>query len=91
MSSFITLLCIFGLSIFMYAYISMYNLNKDYPTKCSVIYIPRSEDINREVSPHMEVLEHESHDSKFRHSRYDTSPRGISDLDNLLSRNNNML
>ena len=49
MSSLITLLCIFGLSVFMYAYINMYNLNKDYPTKCSVIYIPRSEDINREV------------------------------------------
>ena len=33
----------FGLSIFMYAYISMYNLNKDYPSKCSVVYIPRSD------------------------------------------------
>ena len=91
MSSLITLLCIFGLSLFMYAYISMYSLNKDYPTKCSVIYIPRSEDINREVSPHMEVLEHERHDSKFGHSRYDTSPRGISELDDLLSNNNNTL
>jgi hypothetical protein len=91
MSSLITLLCIFGLSLFMYAYISMYNLNKDYPTKCSVIYISRSEDINREVSPHMEVLEHERHDSKFRHSSYDTAPRGISELDDLLSSNNNML
>ena len=60
----------------MYAYISMYNLNKDYPTKCSVIYLPRSDDIDREVSPHMEVLDHENHDSKFRHSRYDTAPRG---------------
>ena len=48
MSSLITFLCIFGLSIFMYAYISMYNLNKDYPTKCSVIYLPRSDDIDRE-------------------------------------------
>jgi len=91
MSSLITLLCIFGLSVFMYAYINMYNLNKDYPTKCSVIYIPRSEDINREVSPHMEVLEHERHDSKFSHSRYDTAPRGITGLDDLLSSNNNML
>jgi len=101
MSSLITLLCIFGLSIFMYAYISMYNLNKDYPTKCSVIYLPRSEDINREMSPHMEVLEHERQDSKFghskfrhskfRHSKYDTSLRGISELDDLLSSNNNML
>jgi len=88
MSSLITLLCIFGLSIFMYSYISMYNLNKDYPSKCSVIYIPRSEDISGVMSPHMEVLEHERHDSKFRHSRYDTAPRGISELDDLLSSNN---
>lgn len=91
MSSLITLLCIFGLSIFMYAYISMYNLNKDYPSKCSVVYIPRSDSANREILPHMEVLDHESHDSKFRHSRYDTAPRGISELDDLLSSNNNML
>ena len=91
MSSLITLLCIFGLSIFMYAYISMYNLNKDYPTKCNVIYIPRSDDLGRELMPHMEVLEHEKHDSKFRHSSYDTAPRGISELEDLLSSNNNML
>lgn len=91
MSSFITLLCIFGLSVFMYAYISMYNLNKDYPTKCNVIYLPRSDNVSREVSPHMEVLDHERHDSKFRHSRYDTAPRGISEFDDLLSSNNNML
>ena len=91
MSSLITLLCIFGLSLFMYAYISMYNLNKDYPTKCDIIYIPRSGDLDREVLPHMVILEHEKQDSKFRHSRYDTAPRGISELDDLLSSNNNML
>jgi len=91
MSSLITLLCIFGLSVFMYAYISMYNLNKDYPSKCNILYIPRSDSASRERLPHMEVLDHEAHDSKFRHSRYDTAPRGISELDNLLSRNNNML
>ena len=91
MSSLITLLCIFGLSIFMYAYISMYNLNKDYPSKCSVVYIPRSDDVSREILPYMDILEHERHDSKFRHSRYDTAPRGISELDDLLSSNNNML
>ena len=90
MSSLITLLCIFGLSLFMYAYISMYNLNKDYPTKCSVVYIPQSDSANREILPYM-VLDHEKHDSKFRHSRYDTAPRGISELDDLLSSNNNML
>jgi len=91
MSSFITILCIFGLSVFMYAYISMYNLNKNNSTKCNVIYLPRINDVSREILPYMEVLEHESHDSKFRHSRYDTAPRGISELDDLLSSNNNML
>ena len=91
MSSLITLLCIFGLSIFMYAYISMYNLNKDYPTKCNVIYLPRSDSASREILSHMVILDHETHDSKFRHSRYDTAPRGISELDDLLSSNNNML
>ena len=91
MSSLITLLCIFGLSIFMYSYISMYNLNKDYPTKCNVFYIPRSDNSSRELMPHMDILEHETHDSKFRHSRYDTAPRGISELEDLLSSNNNML
>ena len=80
MSSLITLLCIFGLSVFMYAYISMYNLNKDYPTKCNVIYLPRSGD--------MGVLEQETHDSKLR---YNTAPSVISELDDLLSSNNNML
>ena len=90
MSSLITLLCIFGLCIFMYSYISMYNLNKDHPTKCNVLYLPRI-DIDDKLSPHMEVLEHESHDSKFRHSRYNTAPRGISGLDDLLLSNNNML
>ena len=91
MSSLITLLCIFGLSIFMYAYINMYNLNIEYPSKCSVIYLPRSDSANRELTPHMDILEHETHDSKFRHSRYDTAPRGISEIDDLLSTNNNML
>ena len=75
----------------MYAYISMYNLNKDYPSKCSVVYIPRSDNMSRERLPHMDILEHEAHDSKFRHNRYDTAPRGISELDDLLSSNNNML
>ena len=75
----------------MYAYISMYNLNKDHPTKCNVLYLPRSVDVSRESLPHMEVLEHETHDSKFSHSRYDTAPRGISELDDLLLSNNNRL
>ena len=91
MSSLITLLCIFGLSLFMYAYISMYNLNKDYPTKCNVIYIPRNDSSSREILPYMDFTELEGRDNKFRHSRYDTAPRGISELEDLLSSNNNML
>jgi len=87
MSSFITLLCIFGICVFMYSYISMYNLNKDYPTKCNVIYLPRMNDITRESSPHMEVLDHEKHDSQFRHTRFSTAPMGRSEIDNLLSSN----
>ncbi len=90
MSSLITLLCIFGLSIFMYAYISMYNLKKDYPTKCNILYIPKSEGSSGDLST-MEVFEHETHDSKFKHSRYDTAPRGLSELDDLISSNSNML
>ena len=90
MSSLITLICIFGLCIFMYSYISMYNLNKDHPNKCNVLYLPRI-DSDDKLSPHMSVLEHEKHDSKFSHSRYNTAPRGISGLDDLLLSNNNML
>jgi len=91
MSSLITLLCIFGLCIFMYAYISMYNLNKDYPDKCNIVYIPSSDAMDGEKLSHMDILEHEKHDSKFMDSRYDTAPMGISELDDLLSSNNNML
>ena len=84
MSSFITLSCIFGICVFMYSYISMYNLNKDFPTKCKVLYIP---DMNRESSPHMEVLEHETHESTFSHVRSSVAPLGISEIDNILSSN----
>jgi len=86
MSSFITLLCIFGLCVFMYSYISMYNLKKDYPTKCNVLYLPRSEGTS-ELSPHMEVLDHETQGSKFRHTSSIVAPVGRSEIDNLLSSN----
>jgi hypothetical protein len=87
MSSFITLLCIFGICVFMYSYISMYNLNKDFPTKCKVLYIPETDDINRERSPHMEVLEHETHDSTFSHTGSIVAPLGRSEIDDTLSSN----
>lgn len=88
MSSLITLLCIFGLSVFMYAYISMYNLNKDYPSKCNIVYIPRSDAMDGENLSHMDSLENETHDSKFMDSGYDTAPMSISEFDDLLSSNN---
>jgi hypothetical protein len=86
MSSFITLLCIFGLCVFMYSYITMYNLNRDFPTKCKVLYIPET-DINREKSIHMEVLEHAKSDTKFSHTRSIVAPLGISEMDDILSSN----
>jgi len=57
----------------------MYNLNKDYPDKCNIVYIPRSDAMDGEKLSHMDIIEHETHDS-----RYDTTPMGISELDDLL-------
>ena len=87
MSSFITLLCIFGLCVFMYSYITMYNLNRDFPTKCKVLYIPDTDDMNRGRSSHMEVLEHAKSDTKFNHTRYSVAPLGISEIEDTLSSN----
>lgn len=72
----------------MYAYISMYNLNKDYPSKCSVIYLPRSGDNSRVPPSHNKYLDQEEPKSKFRRNGYDTTPRGITESDDLLYSNN---
>ena len=58
---------------------------KDYPVYCDVIYLSSDNELTKgfKQSPPMEVLEHEEHDSKFIHSKYNIIPRGISDIDNI--------
>ena len=84
MESVITLICIFGLCIFMYSYIRMYQINKDYPTSCKVLYIPRHDNPTKDRLPHMEVLDHEEHDSKFRLAQFNTVPQGISEIESII-------
>ena len=84
MESIITFFCIVGLCIFMYGYIRMRHINKDYPLKCNVLYIPRHDVPVKDRLPHMEVLDHEAHDSKFIHARYSTAPMGISEIEDLI-------
>ena len=61
MSSLITLLCIFGLSIFMYAYISMYNLKdtncnlKIYKSNNTKRILNKKDDINNNLSGLLEL------------------------------------
>lgn len=63
MSSLITLLCIFGLSIFMYAYISMYNLKdtncnfKIYKSNNTKRILNIKNDINKNQSEILELNE----------------------------------
>lgn len=83
MESLITLFSIFILCVFMYAYIRMYQLNKDYPTSCHILYMPR-EDNPKNILPHMEVLDHEAHDSKFKLAQFSTLPQGISEIEQLI-------
>lgn len=61
----------------------MYQINKDYPTACKVLYIPRS-DTQKNRLPHMEVLDHEQYDSKFRLAQFSTLPQGISEIESLI-------
>ena len=84
MDSIITFFCIVGLCIFMYGYIRMNQINKDYPQLCNVLYIPRRDEASRDKLPHMEVLEHEEHDSKFRHARFSTAPMGRSEIEDMI-------
>ena len=83
METVITLFCVFVLCIFMYGYIRMYQINKDYPTSCNVLYIPRN-DSQKNRLPHMEVLDHEEHDSKFRLAKFNTLPQGVSEIESLI-------
>ena len=84
MDSLITFFCIVGLCIFMYGYIRMSQLNKDYPLSCNVLYLPRKDEGMKDSSPHMEVLEHEEHDSKFEHAKFSTAPLGKSEIENII-------
>ena len=84
MESLITLLSIFILCSLMYGYIRMYQLNKDYPTSCKVLYLPRQDNPVKNRLPHMEVLDHEEHDSKFRLSQFSTLPQGVSEVETLI-------
>ena len=84
MESIITFFCIVILCIFMYSYMRMTQLNKDYPLSCNVLYLPRKNQIKKDVKPHMEVLEHEEHDSKFEHARFSTAPVGISEIETII-------
>ena len=83
MESVITVFYIFILCVFMYSYIRMYQINKDYPTSCKVLYIPRN-DTQKNRLPHMEVLDHEEHDSKFRLAQFNTIPQGVSDIESII-------
>jgi hypothetical protein len=84
MDSIITFFCIVGLCIFMYGYIRMRQINKYYPLACNVLYLPRHDRTVKDILPHMEVLEHEEHDSKFEHTRFSTAPMGQSEIENII-------
>ena len=83
MESLITLFSIFILCVFMYAYIRMDQINKDYPTSCNILYMPRQDNPKNRL-PHMEVLDHEAHDSKFKLAQFSTLPQGISEIEQLI-------
>ena len=84
MESLITLFSIFILCAFMYAYIRMDQINKDYPTSCNILYMPREDNPVKNRLPHMEVLDHEAHDSKFKLAQFSTLPQGISEIEQLI-------
>jgi len=77
----ITLFCIFGLCVFVYAYVKMHNLKKNYYIPCKVLYIPE-DDINNSLNTR--VIDHETHENKFKHTLTDTAPRGISEIDDII-------
>ena len=84
MESIIAFFCIFGLCIFVYGYIMMRHNYKEYSHKCNILYVPRHSSPVKDRLPHMEVVDHEEHDSRFLHTRFSTAPRGISEIDSIL-------
>ena len=83
MESIIAFICICGLCIFVYAYIKMRQINKDYPYSCNILYIPEHDNSDNSSS-YMDVLDHAEDDSKFEHTRSDTAPMGRSDIEDLI-------
>ena len=57
---------------------------RDYPHRCKVLYVPRHDEVKREVLPHTEVLDHEVQDEKFLHAQFSTAPMGISEVESIL-------
>ena len=84
METLMTFFSIIILCVFMYAYIRMYQLNKDYPTSCNVLYVLREDNPVENRLPYMEVIDHEEHDSKFRLAQFSTIPQGVSDIEKLI-------
>ena len=84
MDSIITFFCIVGLCIFMYGYIRMRQLNKDYPLSCNVLYLPRDDKMIKDKLPHMDVLDHEEHSETFRHTIFSTAPMGRSEIEDMI-------
>ena len=82
MESIISFFCICGLCIFVYAYIKMRQINKDYPSTCNILYIPELDNPDN-ASSYMDVLDAED-DSKFEHTRFDTAPMGRSEIEDLI-------
>ena len=82
MESIISFFCICGLCIFVYAYIKMRQINKDYPSTCNILYIPELDNPDN-ASSYMDVLDAED-DSKFEHTRSDTAPMGRSEIEDLI-------
>jgi len=82
METIITFFCIVGLCIFMYGYIRMTQMKSTTET-CNILYIPEH-DGSSNLLPHMEVLDHEEHNSKFNHTRRQRAPMGISEIEDLI-------
>ena len=60
----------------------LFQLNKDYPNSCKVLYIPEHDNPRGNRLPHTEVLDHEKHDTKFR--IFQVAPQGVSEIESLI-------
>jgi hypothetical protein len=62
----------------------MRQMNNNSSLSCNVLYVPR-DDVKKTELPHMEVLDHEEHEETFRHTRFNTAPMGLSDIEDIIS------